>query len=229
MKITSDSLKVEANQLLLNEVQVYVSPFKPIREVAFWEDKGDQSIENALLLTGYCCDGHVAFSKVSEDKFVLADIVSVDLVPQDVLPLEMDYEKTGFCNEGALLVVGQGCAGSGLRLLDTGYHGSRMLVGRGGYRSLQPARDCDPRLRLDVVERRIFLDFHVKGWRPKKGFENHPDAYSPLRPNLKVEEPYVWHVPYESCDITDILLPLGLMLEETISKLEGFRRVYFPS
>jgi hypothetical protein len=71
--------------------------------------------------TGYCCHGHVyKLDQIRKDELRTIQILSVDLNVYDLLPVIVDYKKTGFCNEHAgIIVTGYGCAGQGVRLLDT--------------------------------------------------------------------------------------------------------------
>jgi hypothetical protein len=149
--------------------------------------------------TGGCCHGHVYELHYRKGEKVLecSQIVAADTCVRDMLPVVVDYEKTGFPNDhSGVLVTGIGCAGAGVRLLDMSYSGRIDVITSKEYYNLKRG-NVTPLPRFNIKGGKILLELL----------------------NLH----HLWLE--DSKDITSTLEGCGVRIDETIKLQEKYERL----
>lgn len=89
--------------------------------------------------TAGCCHGYLyTLHTIYGKHYHLMGLYSVDTNIYDMLPVYIDYERTTrFTNSNGVIVVGEGCAGSGIRLLSALLPHSAEVLSTEEYQSYQ--------------------------------------------------------------------------------------------
>ena len=153
--------------------------------------------------SGKCCYGPITIlDDVGRDgetpKFRLESFRVPDFNVYDIIPASVDYRKTGFANGGAILTTGYGCAGSGVRLIDTYYPKTINVVSEEEFQKIRMRNDPSGRNYLD---------------KP--------------RLNVNKEQKDIITLDWlgESKDLTPILKEIGVDVEKTIEVNKGYTRI----
>ncbi len=173
--------------------------------------------------TGGCCHGHVYKLNVTTAGVEVDDIFSVDLCVQDLLVVGVDHGVAGVNCHDAVVVVGSGCCGSGVRLVSTYGMDVREVVSGDGQREITGANFNRPRFRIEGE--RVFADYYPVGHRPRPG-RTRDSKLPSLLVNTGDEEFYVAERAMGSIDVTAQLIALGAEVADlSASSLE---RLYSP-
>ncbi len=182
--------------------------------------------------SGSCCYGfitilHNGATDSETPKFKLDGFRIPDFNVYDIIPASGDYKKTGFGNDGAILTTGFGCAGSGVRLIDTYYPKMIEVVPGIEFQEMWNSRVQNfvmPRLNVNEYEGKITLDLLRSGYRLKPGKSRDPKLPSCVL-DANAQEWYVSQDIWASKDLTPVLDKLGLDVEKTIEANRGYTRI----
>lgn len=188
--------------------------------------------------SGKCCFGPITIlmDNASENgdpsNFQLDQLRIPDFNVYDIIPVSVDHKKTIFANEGAILTTGYGCAGAGVRLIDT-YHPKTIEVF--SEEEFQKLWNKDvqswmmPHLRVDEHKRTISLDLLKAGYRLKPGRSVDPKLPRMADGTLclidDAFENYVSQDIWASKDLTSVLSEIGVDIEKTIEANNGYVRI----
>src|SRR3989338_7388335 len=172
--------------------------------------------------SGKCCYGPITIlDDVGRDgetpKFRLESFRVPDFNVYDIIPASVDYRKTGFANGGAILTTGYGCAGSGVRLIDTYYPKTIDVVSEEEFQKMWNKNVQDlvmPRLNVNDQNGTITLDLLKSGYRLKPGRSRDPKL-----PTILIDDAYETYVAQDiwaSKDLTPVLREIGVDVETTI-------------
>ena len=182
--------------------------------------------------SGQCCYGPITIleshsQEGEEPNFQLDAMRMPDFNVYDIIPASVDYKKTGFANEGAILTTGYGCAGSGVRLIDTYNPKTIEVVSGEEFQEMWNSRVQNwvmPRLNVNEKEGRITLDLLRSGYRLKPGKSRDPNLPSILL-DSNAQEWYVSQDVWASKDLTPVLSEIGVDVEKTIEANRGYTRI----
>ncbi|MBU0457007.1 MAG: hypothetical protein ABH824_04110 [Nanoarchaeota archaeon] len=182
--------------------------------------------------SGQCCYGPITILKShsqesEEPNFQLDAMRMPDFNVYDIIPASVDHKKTGFANEGAILTTGYGCAGSGVRLIDTYNPKTIEVVSGEEFQEMWNSRVQNwvmPRLNVNEQEGRITLDLLRSGYRLKAGKSRDPNLPSILL-DSNAQEWYVSQDVWASKDLTPVLNEIGVDVEKTIEANRGYTRI----
>src|SRR3989344_3391052 len=182
--------------------------------------------------SGKCCYGPISIltnhsQEGQEPNFQLDSIRVPDFNVYDIIPTCVDWKKTGFANEGAILTTGYGCAGSGVRLISTCYPKTIEVVSGEEFHEMWNPRVQNyvmPYLNVNDQKGTISLDLFESGFRPKPGKSRNPKLPSILI-DLGSEEWYEPQNVWASKDLTSVLNQLGVDVEKTIEANKGYVRI----
>ena len=183
--------------------------------------------------SGQCCFGPISIlenraKNGEEPEYELDGLRVPNFNVYDIIPAYVDNKKTRFCNNGAILTTGYGCAGSGVRLIDTNYPKTIDVVSNEEFRGLWGDTRVQgwvmPYLRVDEQKGTITLDLLKAGYRVKAGKSRDPTLPSILL-DSDAEESYVSEDIWASKDLTARLVEIGVDIEKTIEQNKGYVRI----
>lgn len=162
--------------------------------------------------SGGCCYGPITIlDDMTKDgetpKFQLGGFRIPGFNVYDIIPASVDSQKTGFANERAILTTGYGCAGSGVRLIDTYDPKTIEVVSGEEFQELWNPRVQNwvmPRLNVNGEKGIITLDLLRSGYRLKPGKSRDPNLPLILLDG-NAQEWYVAQDVWASKDLTPVL------------------------
>lgn len=231
------SAQIKESGLFLDERQVFEPPLGGIDTGGVLKSKdSDKHVHYDVYLgTGDCCNGHVYFGAVHKDGFSLYDIVAVDTNVQDLIPLVFrDGAKPpdGVSRaplDSCVLVVGAGCAGAGVRIVNLkGVRITDVIPTQEYYDThyaelVRRGLQHEPRFRVDVQNGRIYVDLLKNKVQVRAGMTRDPNFPTAL-----------WHPADEyvvlpdvalTVDLTQRLAGLGVDIAKTIEMLRSYHRI----
>ena len=125
-----------------------------------------------------------------------------------------------------MLTTGYGCAGSGVRLVDTYYPTTIEVISGDEFKKMwnpEIQSFVMPHLRVDKDKRTITLDLLKSGYRLKPGRSRDPKLPSCLIDDSY--ESYVSQDVWASKDLTLVLSEIGVDIEKTIETNEDYARI----
>ncbi len=179
--------------------------------------------------SGQCCYGPITILINSSQEgeklnFQLDSMRMPDFNVYDIIPANVDYEKTGFFNADTILTTGYGCAGSGVRLISTYTPKTIEIVSEDEYQKMCNSNRVTPRLNVVEQEGIITLDLLKSGYRLKPVKSRDPNLPSVLL-DSNAEEWYVSQDVWMSKDLTPVLNEIGVNIEKTIEVNSGYTRI----
>lgn len=226
MKATA--LSFQNGVVYLNGQTIFTVPVKratmnTVTVLGYNEFDGELG-DQLLVGTGTCCHGHLYKLQKSEGEYPLSQVIAVDTNVMDILPVSVDYKKTGFANESAVLVVGYGCAGAGVRLLGTSY--PRMIdviTSEQLMANIPNGQHAAPIFRADKNSGTIHLDIRRAGFQQKPGTKREAGL-----PSILVDKNEEFRVSVDvwtSMNITKRLEEVGVDIGKTIELVSTYRRI----
>lgn len=183
--------------------------------------------------TGECCygfQGVLEKTEKGEDDFRLESLVTANFNVFDIIPVIVDYKKTGFGNGDAVLTTGYGCAGAGVKLTGVYYPDVIEVVSRDEFRKIEGIAEFTlPILNVNQQNGTISLDFYRTGYRLKPG--RSVDPRLPRTPDgtlCLIDDAFEHYVSQDiiaSKDLTSHLKELGLDIENTMEQNSGYIRM----
>ncbi len=177
--------------------------------------------------TGSCCYGYMAVLeriKEDEDDFRLEALVPTTFNVFDIIPVSVDYVKTGFGNNDAVLVTGYGCAGAGVKLIGVSHPNMIEVIPRNEFKEIEgTTKFTAPRLNVRQQDGAISLDFFRVGDRLKPGRTRTPNL-----PEILIDQNYESYVSQDviaSKDLTQILRDSGVNIKETVERNKDYTRM----
>jgi len=229
--VMTTGLGCEGGRLFLDGELIFTVPVEEstssrINLAGYWEPAQD-IFSTIYVGSGSCCHGHLyELIKPRDGAYILGGINSVDTNVWDILPVSVDCDRAGFPTPRGVLVVGHGCAGSGVRLISTYYPQSVDVVPAEQYRSQFPPQElASPIFRVDHTLESIYLDFRRAGWRVKPGKRRNP-ALPSIVADSEAEEYFISSDLWSSLNITSRLEEVGVDLGETLGLVSSYRRLF---
>ncbi len=202
----TERLNFERDNVLLDGEVIFSVPHRPA--VSGINLLGvPQHGRRIYIGSGQCCYGLITIlddiaGEGETPKFQLDGFRVPDFNAYDIIPAHADYKKTGFANEGAILTAGYGCAGSGVRLIDTYYPKTIEVVSGEEFQEMWDSR-IQKRLmpRINVNEHRGIITLDL------------------LQSSSIAQD--IW----ASKDLTPVLNDLGVDVEKTIEANREYTRI----
>jgi len=165
--------------------------------------------------SGICCHGLIAILNDSNSReeekphFSLGALRLPSFNVEDILPVVIDYDKTGFkktrygrysASDDAILTTGHGCSGSGVSLVSIEHPKTIEVVSEKEYDKMRCGVNIKPRFRFEG--RGIILDFFKR------------NEYECITSEVTA-----------STDLTPLLNELGIDIGKTIQENSGYARI----
>jgi hypothetical protein len=189
--VTGSDLFLGGRKIFTVPVQHHTMSEIRVAGLVEWEREGvlRGTVSELFLGTGTCCHGHLyKLDNQGKGGLVLKQIITIDTNVMDILPIIRE-------NAISVLVVGYGCAGAGVRLVDMMSPRTVDIMPQAEFRAqfMPHGHFTKPTFRFDGKS--IDLNVELGGWLADR-----------------------------IVNLNDVLTKAGVDIEKTMGLLEGFKR-----